>query len=55
MTRAWSWISYILQRYRVKPIYILYRADVVGYEEGKEEVSSKLLCGYPRFVYHKVK
>mmetsp|Transcript_16983 Transcript_16983/g.25221 ORF Transcript_16983/g.25221 Transcript_16983/m.25221 type:complete len:689 (-) Transcript_16983:104-2170(-) len=27
-------------------------ADVVGYEEGDVNVSSKLLCGYPRFVYH---
>ena len=23
-----------------------------GYEEGEEEVSKALACGYPRFVYH---
>ena len=27
-------------------------ASVVGYEEGDAEISSKLKCGYPRFVYH---
>lgn len=27
-------------------------ASVVGYEEGNVEISAKLKCGYPRFVYH---
>ena len=26
--------------------------SVVGYEEGSPEVTEKLACGYPRFVYH---
>jgi cystathionine gamma-synthase len=26
--------------------------SVVGYEEGNTEVTSKMICGYPRFVYH---
>ena len=26
--------------------------SVVGYEEGSPEVTDKLACGYPRFVYH---
>jgi cystathionine gamma-synthase len=27
-------------------------SDVVGYEEGDVSVTSKMICGYPRFVYH---
>lgn len=27
-------------------------SSVVGYEEGDPRVTSKLTCGYPRFVYH---
>lgn len=27
-------------------------SSVVGYEEGSTEVTEKLACGYPRFVYH---
>ncbi len=27
-------------------------SSVVGYEEGLTEVTDKLACGYPRFVYH---
>jgi len=27
-------------------------SSVVGYEEGEEEVTSAMTCGYPRFVYH---
>lgn len=27
-------------------------ASVVGYEEGVPEVTGKMACGYPRFVYH---
>lgn len=27
-------------------------SSVVGYEEGSAEVTEKLACGYPRFVYH---
>lgn len=27
-------------------------SDVVGYEEGNVSVTSKMVCGYPRFVYH---
>lgn len=27
-------------------------SSVVGYEEGDEAVTSAMLCGYPRFVYH---
>ncbi len=26
--------------------------SVVGYEEGAQEVTQKMACGYPRFVYH---
>ena len=28
--------------------------DVVGYEEKKPEVLTRLACGYPRFVVHKL-
>jgi cystathionine gamma-synthase len=27
-------------------------SDVVGYEEGNVAVTSKMVCGYPRFVFH---
>jgi cystathionine gamma-synthase len=27
-------------------------SSVVGYEEGDEAITSAMLCGYPRFVYH---
>lgn len=27
-------------------------SSVVGYEEGSPQITSKLACGYPRFVYH---
>lgn len=27
-------------------------SDVVGYEEGNIAVTSKMVCGYPRFVFH---
>jgi len=27
-------------------------SDVVGYEEGDPDVTMKMVCGYPRFVYH---
>ena len=27
-------------------------SSVVGYEEGSPQVTEKLACGYPRFVYH---
>ena len=27
-------------------------SSVVGYEEGNQAVTSAMLCGYPRFVYH---
>ena len=27
-------------------------SSVVGYEEGSPQITSKMACGYPRFVYH---